>query len=92
MVTTNREPLERSLSPWLVVREAAARARCGSKVIYRAVRSGKLRAAQIGGRRELRFLPEWIDEWIDEWIMAQTVLINERARLSPLPARRISPV
>ena len=57
-VIPNREQPD---SPWLVAREAAARARCGPKVIYRAVRSGKLRAAQIGGRRELRFLPEWIE-------------------------------
>jgi excisionase family DNA binding protein len=49
---------------WLKVREAADRARCGSKTIYRAVRSGQLRAARIGGRRELRFLDSWIDHWL----------------------------
>lgn len=49
---------------WLKVREAADRARCGSKTIYRAVRSGQLRAARIGGRRELRFLESWIDHWL----------------------------
>jgi excisionase family DNA binding protein len=49
---------------WLKVREAADRARCGPKTIYRAVRSGRLRAARIGGRRELRFLESWIDEWL----------------------------
>jgi excisionase family DNA binding protein len=49
---------------WLKVREAADRARCGPKTIYRAVRSGHLRAARIGGRRELRFLDGWIDRWI----------------------------
>lgn len=49
---------------WLTVREAAGRARCGPKTIYRAVRSGRLRAARIGGRRELRFLENWIDDWV----------------------------
>jgi len=49
---------------WLKVREAADRARCGPKTIYRAVRSGQLRAARIGGRRELRFLDNWIDDWL----------------------------
>jgi excisionase family DNA binding protein len=49
---------------WLKVREAADRARCGPKTIYRAVRSGHLRAARIGGRRELRLLDSWIDGWL----------------------------
>lgn len=49
---------------WLKVREAADRARCGPKTIYRAVRSGHLRAARIGGRRELRLLDNWIDRWL----------------------------
>ncbi len=53
-------------SPWLTVAEAAERARCGVKTIYREVRAGRLRAARIGGRRELRLLPEWIDEWLLE--------------------------
>ena len=56
---------------WLKVREAADRARCGPKTIYRAVRSGRLRASRIGGRRELRFLGTWIDLWLldqdQEW-------------------------
>ncbi len=49
---------------WLKVQEAADRARCGPKTIYRAVRSGHLRAARIGGRRELRFFERWIDDWL----------------------------
>ncbi len=51
-------------SPWLTVREAAARARCGVKTVYREVRAGRLRAARVGGRRELRFLVAWVDEWL----------------------------
>ena len=47
---------------WLTAHEAADRARCGPKTIYRAVRSRQLRAARIGGRRELRFLAGWIDQ------------------------------
>ncbi len=49
---------------WLTVHEAADRARCGPKTIYRAVQSRQLRAARIGGRRELRFLASWIDRWL----------------------------
>ncbi len=51
-------------TPWLTVREAADRARCGTKLIYREVKANRLRAARVGGRRELRFLAEWIDEWL----------------------------
>ena len=36
-------------TPWLTVREAACRARVGSRVIYREVAAGRLRAARIGG-------------------------------------------
>ena len=49
---------------WLTADEAAARARVGLKTIYREVKAGRLRAAKIGGRRELRFLPDWVDAWL----------------------------
>jgi excisionase family DNA binding protein len=52
------------VSRWLKIREAAERARCGPKTIYRAVQSGQLRAVRLGGRRELRFLESWIDDWL----------------------------
>jgi excisionase family DNA binding protein len=55
---------DRASSPWLTAGEAAARARCGPKTIYREVSAGRLRAARVGGRRELRLLPEWVDEWL----------------------------
>jgi excisionase family DNA binding protein len=45
---------------WLTVREAAERVQCGPKVIYRAVKAGKLRAVRIGNGRDLRFLAEWV--------------------------------
>jgi excisionase family DNA binding protein len=51
-------------TPWLTVSEAAGRARCGAKLIYKEVRAGRLKAARVGGRRELRLLPEWVDAWL----------------------------
>ena len=54
------------VSPWLTVAEAAKYARCGRKSIYNGVTSGKLQAARLGGRRELRFLREWVDSWLLE--------------------------
>jgi excisionase family DNA binding protein len=52
-------------SPWLTTQEAASRARCGVKVIYREVRKGKLKAAKLGGRHELRLRAAWVDAWLD---------------------------
>ena len=49
---------------WLDVKDAAQHARCGVRSIYLAVQQGKLRAARLGGRRELRFLREWVDAWL----------------------------
>ncbi len=49
---------------WLTVAEAARYAKCGKRLIYHEVRRGKLRAARMGGRRELRFLGSWIDAWL----------------------------
>jgi excisionase family DNA binding protein len=59
--------LEASMSQpaWLTPKEAAQRARCGVKTIYREVGAGRLRAARVGGRRELRFKVGWVDEWLE---------------------------
>jgi excisionase family DNA binding protein len=52
---------------WLTVKQAAARAQVGPKTIYRAVhsRQAPLRAATVGGRRDLRFLAAWVDQWLE---------------------------
>lgn len=50
---------------WLKLAGAAAHADVGRRQIYGAVRSGRLRAARVGGRSELRFRREWIDQWLE---------------------------
>jgi excisionase family DNA binding protein len=52
-------------SPWLTVEQAAAHMQCGKRTIYNLVKEQKLRAAVIGGRRELRFRAEWIDQALE---------------------------
>jgi len=52
------------MNEWLTVEGAARHAKCGVRSIYVAVQTGKLRAARLGGRRELRFIAEWIDAWL----------------------------
>jgi excisionase family DNA binding protein len=45
-------------------KQAAAAAQVGLKLIYREVRGGRLRAARIGGRRDIRIHVDWLDEWL----------------------------
>ena len=60
------EQLPQAAEPiWLTPDQAAARAQMGRGVIYREVRAGRLRAARIGGRRQLRIKPSWIDAWLE---------------------------
>jgi excisionase family DNA binding protein len=51
---------------WLRPAEAAARARVGVQLIYREVQAGRLRAARVGGRRELRFKADYVDAWLEQ--------------------------
>jgi excisionase family DNA binding protein len=55
----NAEPV------WLTVKEAADYARVGPRTIYREVNAGRLRAARVGGRREVRLLQSWVCEWLE---------------------------
>jgi excisionase family DNA binding protein len=52
-------------SPWLRVRECCPVAKVGPKVIYGAVKAGRLRAARIGGRRDLRIHIDWLNAWLE---------------------------
>jgi hypothetical protein len=56
--------MDQQVSDWLTVGEAAQRAQCGKSLICGEVQRGRLRAAPLGGRRELRFLAAWIDAWL----------------------------
>jgi excisionase family DNA binding protein len=60
------EQQRETLPIWLTVDQAAARAQVGPGMIYAAARNGKLRVARLGGRRCLRFRPEWVDAWCEQ--------------------------
>jgi excisionase family DNA binding protein len=69
---------ESGQSEWLTLRRAAVRAAVSEATIKREVRRGCIRAARIGGRRCLRFRPEWIDAWLD----ASATQLKHEARLA----------
>lgn len=58
-------PKSSSVSPWLTVEQGAARALVSRAVIYSACRTGQLRHARVGGRRDIRLRAEWIDQWLE---------------------------
>ena len=62
---------------WLDVEDAAHHAKCGKRMISAEVNRGRLRAARLGGRRELRFLAEWIDAWL--LATSTPVMVNPHA-------------
>lgn len=64
-------------TPWKKVKGVAAIADCGVKPVYAAIRSGKLRAAKINGRRDYRVHEDWIREWLEA--SAAPVAIVRRA-------------
>jgi excisionase family DNA binding protein len=69
MTATSDDRIVERQSPWLNADEAAKRLRCSRKIVYRLARSGRLRHARLGGRRELRVRAEWLDEFLDRSAM-----------------------
>lgn len=65
-------------SPWLTLTDAGAYAKRGKRYLAREVKSGRLRAARVGGRGELLFRREWIDGWLED--LAAPVMVTPRRR------------
>lgn len=55
---------ETPVSPWLTIDEARTVAKVGARLLYREIKAGRLRAARIGGRRDIRVHVDWIHEWL----------------------------
>lgn len=49
-------------SPLLTAAEAATYLKRGRRFIIREIHAGRLRAAVVGGRREILTRPEWCDQ------------------------------
>lgn len=63
-----RATLQPSPAIWLTAADVAEQLKLGIKVIYRAVKRGRLRAARIDGRGLYRFRQEWVDAWVESCV------------------------
>jgi len=59
---------------WWSARRAAAHIGAGPKEIYKAVRSGKLKAVRLNERGDIRTTREWVDEWMETKQREQRVM------------------
>ncbi len=67
------EPLA---TPWMTLTEAGAYVHRGRRFVRAEVVAGRLRAARIGGRKEILTRREWLDSWLEE--LAQPVMVSPR--------------
>lgn len=51
-------------SPWKTLAEAGARVGHGQRFLRREWKSGRLRGAVIGGKKQVLTRDEWVDEWV----------------------------
>ena len=50
---------------WLTIKQACPVAQVGPKLLRREFKAGRLRAARIGNRRDIRIRRDWIDAWLE---------------------------
>jgi excisionase family DNA binding protein len=56
--------LSAPVAEWLTVKEAAARAKCSTRLIYENIQRGRLRASRLGTRNDIRILETWLMAWL----------------------------
>jgi excisionase family DNA binding protein len=66
------------VSPWLSSAEAATYLRRGRRFILKEIHAGRLRAATVGGRREILTCRPWCDEWVET--QTRPVVLRRAAR------------
>jgi len=66
-------------SPWLTAAEAGAYLQRSKRFVLREIDAGRLRAARIGGRREVLTRREWLDQWVEDQAVPLPVSVRRRA-------------
>ena len=81
---THEAAREAAPSPWLTVKEAAARAKVSDETIYGNIKRGRLRAARIGTRKDIRILLDWLDAWMVS-LRTPTIINPDAPDCTPAP-------
>lgn len=69
-------PAAAPVSPWMNSAQAAAYLGRGRRFVLGEVKAGRLRAATVGGRREVLTRRDWLDAWVEQ--QARPVLVGRR--------------
>jgi excisionase family DNA binding protein len=64
-------------SPWMNTTDAAKYLKRGKRFILREIHAGRLRAAIVGGRREVLTSIAWLDQWVSD--QATPIALRRRA-------------
>lgn len=67
-----------AVSPWMTARQAAAYLSRSRRFVLKEIKAGRLRAAVVGGRREVLVRSEWLDQWVED--QAAPVMVSLRRR------------
>jgi excisionase family DNA binding protein len=59
------EAVEAVRCDWLTVPEIAKWIKTGDRSIYKAIKTGKLRAVSVNARGDLRSTPSWVMAWLE---------------------------
>jgi excisionase family DNA binding protein len=51
---------------WLTIEQARVIPQCGAKLLRREIKAGRLRAARLGLRRDIRIHRDWLQEWLQK--------------------------
>jgi hypothetical protein len=82
------DPRRADDQPWRTAAEAASRARCGLKTIYKAARSGELQSAVVSGRGRGRGQYLFLNKWVDDWILSKATVMENHPSLHGVADRR----
>jgi excisionase family DNA binding protein len=66
-------------SPWLTAKQAGAYLGRSPRFILREIHSGRLRAARVGGRREVITCAAWCDQWVTDQVTPIAMSARRRA-------------